>query len=118
MPITLTEDEMSALIDHLRLESRFSFYRDELQEASVPPFDGDEDDKNDYVLAVKKAEDLFLDADEALQSSDYFPADAFDETPHFGNLCTQADIWTMEAGDILPKKRLRELVKAYLQENT
>jgi hypothetical protein len=118
MPITLTEDETNALVDHLRLESRVSFYRDELQDVRVPPFDGDEDDEDDYDLAVEEAETDYHDADEALQNSDYFPADAFDGTPHFGNLCTRADIWTMEAGDILPKKRLRELVKAYLQENT
>lgn len=118
MPITLTEDEMNALVDHLHLESRFSFYRDELQEASVPPFNGDENDKNDYALAVKEAEDLFLDADEARQSSGYFPADAFAWTPHFGNLCTQAEIWTIEHGAILPRTMLQSLVSTYLQENT
>ena len=120
MPITLTEDEMNALIDHLRLESRVSFYRDELEDlhddASV--FGSDEDSAADHAHAVDDAQDNFDDADEALQNSGYFPADAFTGTKHFNNLCTRADIWTMEAGDILPKKRLRELVENYLQENT
>ncbi len=117
MPITLTEDEMNALVDHLRLESRVSFYRDELEDLHdvVSAFGDDEDD---YDLAVEEAETAYHDADEALQNSDYFPADAFDGTPHFGNLCTRADIWTMEAGDVLSKKRLRDLVEAYLAENT
>jgi hypothetical protein len=120
MPITLTEDETNALVDHLRLESRVSFYRDELEDLhdDASAFGSDEHSAEDHALAIDDAQDNFDDADEALQNSDYFPADAFDGTPHFGNLCTRADIWTMEAGDILPKKRLRELVKAYLQENT
>jgi len=120
MPITLTEDEMSALIDHLRLESRVSFYRDELEDLhdDASAFGDDEDSEEDREIAIDDAQDNFDDAEEALFNSDYFPADAFDGTPHFGNLCTRADIWTMEAGAVLSTKRLRELVKAYLQENT
>lgn len=120
MPITLTEDEMSALIDHLRLESWVSFYRDELEDLhnDASAFGNDEDSLADHAHAIDDAQDNLDDADEALQNSGYFPADAFDGTPHFNNLCTRADIWTMEAGDILPKKRLRELVENYLAENT
>ncbi len=120
MPITLTEDEMNALIDHLRLESRVSFYRDELEDLhdDASAFGDDEDSEEDREIAIDDAQDNFDDAEEALQNSGYFPADAFDGTMHFNNLCTRADIWTMEVGDVLSKKRLRELVETYLQENT
>jgi len=120
MPITLTEDEVRSLIDHLRLESRVSFYRDELEDLhdDAIAIGDDEDSEEDRASALDDAQLALDDAETALQNSGYFPADAFDGTMLFTDLCTQADIWTLEYEAILPKKRLRELVEYYLAEST
>jgi hypothetical protein len=119
MPIALTEDEMSALLNHLRLESRVSFYRDELQDVQddADMFGDDAHSEEDRERAEEEAQDLYDMADTALQNSDYRPADAFSGTQMFNNLCTQTDIWTMGHGAPLPRAKLRDLVEKYLSEN-
>jgi hypothetical protein len=120
MPIALTEDEMSALINHLRLESRVSFYRNELEDLhdDASAFGDVEHSEEDRASDIDDAQYALDDAETELQNSDYFPADAFNGTMLFTDLCTQAADWTMDYEAILPKKRLRELVAVYLQENT
>jgi hypothetical protein len=121
MPIALTEDEMTALLNHLHLESRVSFYRDELQDVQDDDgnwmFGDDEHSEEDRERAEEEAQDLYDMADAALQNSDYIPAGAFAGTPMFTNLCTQADIWTMTDGLPLSRADLRSLVEKYLSEN-
>jgi hypothetical protein len=119
MPIALTEDEMTALLNHLHLESRVSFYRDELQDVQddADMFGDDEHSEEDRERAEEEAQDLYDMADAALQNSDYIPASAFAGTPMFTNLCTQADIWTMEHGFPLSRVEIRDLVEKYLAKN-
>jgi len=120
MPITLTEDEMDALLKHLRLESRASFYRDELQDVQddAGMFGDDEHSEDDRERAEEEAQDLYDDADEAVKNSTYHPPDAFDGTPLFHSLCTQADIRTGAECAPLTKAKLRSLVDEYLKEYT
>jgi glycosyltransferase involved in cell wall biosynthesis len=120
MPITLTEDEMDALLSHLRLESRVAFYRDELEDVQDDPdmFGDDEHSEEDRARAEEDAQDLYDDADAALQNSTYHPPDAFDGTPLFHNLCTQADIRTGAECAPLSKAQLRSIVEEYLKETS
>jgi len=118
MPIALTEDEMTALLNHLLLESRVAFYRDELQDVQDDAdMFGDEHAEEDRERAEEEAQDLYDMADAALQNSDYTPASAFAGTQMFTNLCTQTDIWTMTDGLPLTRAKLRDLVEKYLSEN-
>jgi hypothetical protein len=121
MPIALTEDEMTSLLNHLRLVSRVSCYRDDLQDVQADDgnwmFGDDEGAEEDREREEEEVQDLYDMADAALQNSGYIPADAFSGTQMFNNLCTQTDIWTMGHGAPLPRAKLRELVEKYLSEN-
>lgn len=119
MSITLTEDEMDALISHLRLESRVAFYREELQDVQDDPdmFGDDEHSEADRERAEEEAQDLYDDASTALENSNYLPPAAFEGTPLFLNLCTQADLRTGMECAPLSKAKLRTLVEEYLKES-